>query len=61
MVILLTAVEGAQQAHHVVVVSRRWRAAAADPIEQVHLGAVEQAFEPVKLVAVEAGKRGLSE
>ena len=48
--------EGAQQAHHIVVVFRRQQTAAGHPIEQFDVGTVEQGFEAVELGGIEAGK-----
>ena len=53
--------EIAQQPHHVVIVLRRRRIAAEDPIEQIGIGAFEQRFKPIELTAVEAVQAGLGE
>ena len=42
-----------------MVVLRRWRSDAEDPVEQIRVGAIEQGFEAVKLNAVELRKRRL--
>jgi hypothetical protein len=49
-------VEGAQKAHHIVVVFRRRQAAAGHPIEQFDVGTVEQSFEAVELGGVKGGE-----
>jgi hypothetical protein len=53
--------ETAQQAHHVVIMFRRRRADAKNPVEQIWVGAFEQSFESVELRAVEARERRLRE
>jgi hypothetical protein len=46
--------EATQQAHHIVIMLWRRRAAAEDPIEKLGVGTVEQRFEPVELDPVQA-------
>jgi len=46
--------EIAEKAHHIVVVLRRRRSCAEDPVEQIRIGTFEQGFEAVKLTVVEA-------
>jgi hypothetical protein len=44
-----------------VVMSRRWRSATEDPVEQIGVSAIEQSFESVELGIVEAQEGRLSE
>jgi hypothetical protein len=51
----------AQHAHHIVVVLRRRRGLAGNPIEQIGVGAIEQGLEPVQLRDAEAAERAIGE
>ena len=55
--VMIAGAKATQQAHHIVIMFRGWRAAAENPIEQIGVGAIEQRFEPVELGPVEALER----
>jgi hypothetical protein len=53
--------EAAKPAHHVVIVFRRQRGAAQDPVEQVRVGAIEQGLELIQLAGVQIREDPLGE
>jgi hypothetical protein len=53
--------EATQQVHHIVIMFRRRRAAAENPIEEIGVRAIEQRFDSVELSAVEVRERSLGE
>lgn len=53
--------EAAQQAHHVVVMFRRRRTNAEDPVEEIRVVAIQQRVEPVELGTVQALKKLVGE